>query len=126
ATFHILHDDSVGADFCTVADDHGSQNLGARADIDMIADHRQSLHVASAPNCNLLKNKAIKSNLSAGVDHDSVRVRDQQTSTDVAIERNVSSRHDAPKSMTKHDPFSNDIGQRALSAQRTLVGPHAE
>jgi len=126
ATFHVLDDDRIGADPCVVADGNGPQNLCARADIDMVADYGESLNAAAASKCNLLKYKAVDSDLGARVYDDSVRVRDQEASTDIAIKRNVGSRHDAPKSMAKHDPFSSDIGQRARSPLPTLIGAHAE
>ena len=38
AAFHVFDNNSVGADFCAVADDQGSKNLGTSADINMIAN----------------------------------------------------------------------------------------
>jgi hypothetical protein len=126
ATFHVLDDDGIGADPRVVTDGNGPENLCASADIDMVADHGQSFNATTASECNLLKYKAIDADPGARVDDDSIRVRDQEASADVAIERNVGSRHDAPKPVAEHDPFSRDIGQGARSALPTLIGAHAE
>jgi hypothetical protein len=125
AAFHVFDNNSVGADFCAVTDDDGSENLGTGANIDIIANHGQSAAMAGT-NCNLLKYKAIESNSGCGMDHDSVRVRDQKATTDLAVERNVSRCHDAPKAMAKDDPFLKDSGKDAGSLLPTLVGANAQ
>ncbi len=106
ARFHVFDDDSIGADPCVVADYNGPENLRAGTDIDMVANHGQSFDAASVSHCNLLKYKTIYSNLGTRMDNDSIWVRNEEASADVAIQRDIGSRDNAPKSMPKHDPFS--------------------
>jgi hypothetical protein len=125
-TFHVFDDDGVGTDPRVVTDDDGAQYLCASADIDVIADDRQPFMSATASERNLLKDKAINSNLSGWMDDDSVRMGDHEASTDVAIERYVGCCDSAPKSVAEHNPFSDYVGQDPGSLPPALVGADSQ
>ena len=104
SAFHVFDDDSVGADPGVRANFDRSQDLGAGADIDMVANLGQSIAVPGA-DCNLLEYQAIDSDLGVRMNHDAIGVRNKKAAANLAVERNIGTGHRTPKAMLYDQPF---------------------
>ena len=104
SAFHVVDDDGVGADPGVRANFDRSQNLGAGADIDMVANLGQSIAVPGA-DCNLLEYQAIDSDLGVRMDHDAIGMRNKKTAANLAVEGNIGTGHRAPKAVPNDQPF---------------------
>jgi hypothetical protein len=105
SAFHVVDDDSIGANPGVRANFDRPQNLGAGADIDMVANLGQSFGVAGA-DCNLLEYQTIDSDLDVRMDHDAIGMRDKKAATNLAVERNIGTGHRTPKAMLYDQPFA--------------------
>ncbi len=93
-----------------------SQNLGPRADVDMTADFRRA--ALANTECYLLKQQAIWPDLGVRVDDYAVRMRQQQTAAQFAIQGNIGAGHYAPTPVSQYRANS---WQRAPDASRRSV-----
>jgi hypothetical protein len=75
------------------------QNFGTRTNVDMTTDFRDATVVGT--NSDLLEQQAIWPDSSVRMDDDAIRMRQQQTAAQFAIERDVGASHYTPTSMSQ-------------------------
>jgi hypothetical protein len=97
----IFDDNRIGANFRVRADLNIPKHLGARADVNVTSYTWRSCSIAG-PDRYLLKNQAIHANLGFGMNNDPVGMRNEQTTTDLAVQRNIGTGDYAPKTMANH------------------------
>src|SRR4051794_27934478 len=74
-----------------------------------------------AAECNLMKNKTINADPYLRVNNNSVRMGDEQTSTYLTSKRNICTRHDAPKVMSKRNYFAAHPTQNTAFVSPVLI-----
>jgi len=90
----IVDDYGIRTDARMVAYADGPQNLGSRTDVYMTADSGHAAVVGA--DRDLLEQQAIRADLGVRMDDNAVRMRQQQTASQLAIQRNVGASHHAP------------------------------
>jgi hypothetical protein len=98
AFWDIISDYGIGADTCVRPYGDVADQLGACPDIDVTTQTRHA--TPCHPDGNLLEYQAVDSDLRIRMNHDSIRMRYQQPTTDPAVERNVRTGHGRPEAMT--------------------------
>jgi hypothetical protein len=73
----------------------------------------------------LLKKQAIRADFGSGVNHYSIRMRQQQTALNLAVQRNIGPTYCTPKSVTQHGPTAKQGGQQMAAGTVFLVGADA-
>lgn len=91
-----------------VADRHPSENLGSRSDVDVSPQLGTTGDASACPQRDLLKDQAVGPDDGFRMDHDSIGVRKEQTSTDPRIQIDLRPRHDAPDAIPQDVPISPD------------------
>ena len=76
------------------------QNLRSRTNVNMTTDSRHASVIGT--DGDLLEQQAIRADFSVRMDDDPVRMRQQQTAAQLAIERNVGAGHHAPTSVPQY------------------------
>ena len=92
----------VSADLRVIADNNRPDEPSPRTDVHMATNARYAGLRGS--NCHLLKKEAIGPDFSAGMNDDPVRVRDEQSAANIAIDWNISPRDNRPKTMPQYRP----------------------
>jgi hypothetical protein len=83
AAFHVICDNRVSTDPGARPDFNRSQDLRARANVDVVPDTGNARYTSSADR-NLLKYQTINANFGLRMDHDPVGVRDEKASANLA------------------------------------------
>jgi hypothetical protein len=102
---HIRNDNGVCSDLGVRADADGPENSCPGPDVDVASDFRLALSTVRSDG-HLLKYQTIHPDPRLGMDHDPIRVRDEQAPADTAAQRYVSPRHDAPEAMAQDKPLA--------------------
>ena len=76
------------------------QNLGSRTDIHVTTDIGHATVIGT--NCDLLEQQAVRSDFSVRMYDDAIRMRQQQTAAQFAIERDVGASDYAPTSVSQY------------------------
>ena len=76
------------------------QNLGSRTDVHVATDSRYATIIGA--NRYLLEQQAIRADFSVRVDDYAIRMRQRQTASQFAIQRNVGAGHHAPTSVPQY------------------------
>src|SRR4051812_33808901 len=90
---------------------HVAQDLCPSTDVDVVPDLRQPVAAFSVANRNLLKYQTIDADPGARMDDNAVGMGNQESTTNVAIERNVRPGDDAPKAMPKDEKLAAHRGK---------------
>src|SRR6185437_4580616 len=98
--FDIFDNDRIGTDPRVGANLDRTQDLCSSPDVHVVSDARRT-PTHSGPDCNLLKDETVDSDACIRMDNDAVGVRNEQPAPDVAVQRNIGSGDDAPKSVTE-------------------------
>lgn len=118
--WHIRKDNSVCSDLCVRSDANRAENFCPGPNIDVASDLRNTRPIVCSDS-HLLKYQTIHPDPGLGMDHDSIRMRDEQAPADTAAQRYVSTRHDAPEAMAQDKPLARQNGDRSLLAPPMLV-----
>jgi hypothetical protein len=86
------------------ADAHRPEDLCAGADIHVSFNCRNTM--AATPDCDLLEDQAIHSDRCVTMDHDPVRMRNQQPTSDLTVERDIYAADDGPEAMAQDEPLA--------------------
>lgn len=122
---HVGHHHRVGADDGMVAHHDRAEQLGTGTDVDMAADDRRSTRIQSAKR-DLLKNQAIGAHLGARMNHHTIWVRQYETTTNEAIQRDVSTRHHTPEPVSERSPSPEGIPPSSPLAPTLVIADAAE
>jgi len=117
---NIVDDHGIRTDACMVAYPDRPQNLGARTDVDMTADSGHATVVGA--DGDLLEQQAIRADLGVWMDDEAIRMRQQQTASQLAIQRNVGASHHAPASVPQYRANPRQCPPEAARRVVTLIG----
>jgi hypothetical protein len=117
---NIVEDDGVSPNPCMAADRYRPQDFGSRADIHMTADSGRAVPIPNTQR-HLLEQQAIRADFSLRMDDDAIRVRQHQTATQSAIQRNVRAGDCAPISMPQYRADSRYRAPEATGGFVTLI-----
>ncbi len=122
---NVSQNDSVGTYSSMRTDLYSSKNLRSRANVDVAADFRQfSSGAAAVPDRYLLKYQAVHADPGIRMDDDSVRVRNKQSASDPAVERDIRAGHDRPKTMAQDDDPSVASSDVSRLLPQILIAPY--
>jgi hypothetical protein len=111
-----VHDHGIRANSRMVAYRDRPQDFGSRANVYMTTDAGHATVVGT--DRHLLEQQAIRADFSVRMYDDAVRMRQQQTASQFAIERNIGAGHHAPTSVPQ---YRADPRQRSPAAARGSV-----
>jgi hypothetical protein len=111
-----VHDHGIRANPRMAAYRYRSKDFGSRANVNMTADSRHATVIGT--DRYLLEQQTIRADFSVRMYDDAVRMRQQQTALQFAIERNVGAGHHAPTSVPQ---YRADPRQRSPGASRRPV-----
>jgi len=103
--WHINQHHRISPNLRMRAHANAAQQFSTCPYIYMTFQHRRFCAAARAQS-HLLKKQAIRANSCGGVNHYSIRMRQQQTALDLAVQRNIGPTYSAPKSVTQYGPTS--------------------
>jgi hypothetical protein len=116
----VFNNYGIGTNAGSRADHDGSQDFRSRADVDVVPDPREAEAISGA-NSNLLENQAIYANPGIWVNHDAVRMGNQEPSANIAVEGNVGTRNSAPKPVANDEPFAQNHRGGAFTFAQALI-----
>jgi hypothetical protein len=108
-----------------IANVHITQNLRARADVNMAANHRQHYLPSAGANSHLLKDQTIGPDPRSLVDDNAILMWQQQATLNLTAKRDIRTRHHTPESMAQNSPFLHRNTQRVARLHMTLTRPEA-
>jgi hypothetical protein len=104
-----------------VSDDDAAQDAGASADVDMTAQDRDA-RLGSGADRHLLKQQAVWPNLGFRMHDHSLRMRQQQSATQVeGVERDVGARDDGPEAVPRGSELAHGVTRHAAASSRARV-----
>src|SRR5579872_100440 len=95
---YILGNHCIRTDVRVISNRDGTNDLGARANVHMTAEAGDT--AASISDGDLLKEKAVGTDLGIGMNNDTVGMWNQQPAGNVAVERDVRAGDNRPEAMT--------------------------
>jgi hypothetical protein len=95
------------------------QNFSSRPDVDMTADSGRA--TLTNTERHLLEQQAIRADFSLRMDDDAVRMRQQQATAQLAIQRNVGAGDYAPASVPQYRASARDRSPQAACGLVTLI-----
>jgi len=113
----------VGADLGVLSDPQLPDDLGAGAYVDVAFESRYTAR--RLPDRDLVKQKTIRANLSIGMNHDAVRMRQEQAAAQIAIQRNIGASNQRPPAMSEHCEPAQPSGTYPSRIEQTLIVANA-
>jgi hypothetical protein len=124
---NVAQDDRVGTYSSMCADSYPSENLRAGAYVNVARDFRQRESVAAAmAYSHLLEDQAIHANLGVGMDDNSVGVRNEQSSPDLAVKWDIRSGYNGPKAMAQDNHPSEASSDKSGLSTPLLITPYRQ
>lgn len=120
--WNVIQNDCVGTYFCVLADRQLPDDLGACTYVDVTFD---GWHAAGfLANRHLLKDQAIRPDLNIRMNDDAVWMRQEQTTPQFAIQRNIGARDCRPPPMFEYGQSAQPSGAKSSVIQQTLIIPN--
>jgi hypothetical protein len=123
STWNIAYDDSIRPNACVVAYRDRPQNLGARPYVDVTTDSGHASVIGT--DGDLLEQQAVRADFSVRMYDDAIRVRQLQSASQLAIQRNVGAGHHAPTSVAQYCPGARQPPPQAPRSGVPLVRANA-
>jgi len=132
---NIIQDDCIGTDLGVLSDLQFTDDLSACAHIDVAFQGRYTAGLLA--NRDLLKKQTIGPNLGSGMNHDTVRMRQEQAAPQFAVQWNIGTRDYRPPAVPEYRdpaqpigayPSSNlaDADSREMLSKRERDGAHSK
>lgn len=123
----VFQDDRIRANLRMGSNLGAAKNFRSGADVDMTSDFWEARSFAAGvTDRHLLKYQTIYANLGSRMNDNAVRVRDQQSSSDLAIEWDVSTSGNRPKTMAQDDRLADACCKEALLFLPVLIAADCE
>src|SRR5262245_52296157 len=106
--WNVRCDHGIGSDLGMRTNLATAENFRTRANFDVAADLGQPSLVARADGY-LRKDQAVHAYPGARMNDDAIWVRNEQSTADVAIERDIGAGHGAPEVVPQHQPFAGEL-----------------
>jgi hypothetical protein len=100
AIWNVVYDYGIRSNPCMAADRDRPQDLGSRTDVHMTGDFRCAMLTNTKGY--LLEQQTVRADLSFRMDDDAIRMRQQQTAAQFAIQGNVGASDYAPTSVSQY------------------------
>ena len=117
---HVLQHHRVRANAGMISDPYVSEQFRAGPHHYVPAQARRT--TGATAQCDLLKKEAVGTDVTVGMDHHAIRVRQQQAACDTRIQRNVGARHHAPYAMPQHSEFPREKVPGKFGVPYPLIG----
>lgn len=123
AGWYVIEHDGICADPCIATDTNASQDLCPCSDVNVPFENRCAGLWPTEAKGNLLEQEAIGADVGTGVDNDAVWMREEQSTSNLAVERYVGTCDRGPERMGNDPPESEEEAKRAAAILPSLVLP---
>lgn len=107
---NVLQNHSIGPHDRMVTDMNGAQELGSRTNLHVATNDWRPTSLKRAQG-DLLKNQAVWSHLCIRMDHNSIGVRQDEPTSNPAIQGNIRASDRTPEAMSEGGPSPHDPGK---------------